>query len=519
MELSAYDHVPYASYTYAQTHPDRLATLATLCGMNPAPVDHCRVLELGCGAGGNLISFAFDLKHSEFAGFDLAMVAVAEGMELIAALGLKNITLNQGDLMELSNDLGEFDYIIAHGVYSWVPRPVQDQILALCQTHLAKQGVAYISYNAYPGGHLRAISREMMLFHTRDELDAKKRVEQSRAIIKWAAEAQSETNTYATWLREYGKRLPARSDASLYHDDVAEFNTPIYFHRFARHAAEYGLQFLSEADYFESQNYYEFPAEIRAQLDEMATVNLLAKEQYLDFLKGKSFRQTLLCRHEVELDRPVKAERIRGMYVRSSALPLAPSPDIKAKSLEEFRTEKKAAAATDLPLAKAALFHLGKIHPRAITFEELVNRACELLGKSDNSGDAQMLAEVLLKSFGAGVVELQVHEPTFSVEAGLFPLASPLARFQAQKGNVVTSLLHHSLRLGDHLALQLLQLLDSTRDRETLIRELSSVVKANMGGPETEQLSAAEKEALLQAIPEELDQKLAELGRLGLLLA
>ena len=519
MEPNAYDHVPYASYTYAQTHPDRLGTLATLCGMNPAPVDHCRVMELGCGAGGNLISFAFDLKHSEFTGFDLSMMAIAEGSELIAKLGLKNITLNQGDLLELGADLGEFDYIIAHGVYSWVPAPVQDQILALCQTHLAKQGVAYISYNAYPGGHLRAIARELMLFHTRDEPDATKRLEQSRAIIKWAAEAQSGTNSYATWLREYDKRLPAKSDGSLYHDDVAEFNTPIYFHRFAKHAAKYGLQFLAEADYFESQNYYEFPAEIRAQLDEMATVNLLAKEQYLDFLKGRSFRQTLLCRHEVELDRPVKPERIRGMYVRSSAQPLAPTPDIKAKSVEEFRTEKMASAATDLPLAKAALFYLGKIHPRALPLEELASRACELLEKSDNSDDAQMLAEVLLKSYGAGVVELQMHQPTFSVAAGPFPLASPLARLQAQKGNVVTSLLHGSLRIGDHIALQLLQLLDASRDRETLIRELSGFVKANMGGPDTDQVSQDEKESLLRALPEELEQKLAELGKLGLLLA
>lgn len=521
MELSAYDKLPYPSHTYPQTHPDRLATVAMLCGMNPAPVEHCRVLELGCGAGGNLVSFAFDLKQSELMGVDLASLPISEGNALIAELGLKNITLSQVDLMELSKDLGEFDYIIAHGLYSWVPKPAQDRILAICETHLAKQGVAYISYNAYPGGHLREISREMMRFHTSDILEPKQRLEQSRAVVRWAAEAQYETNTYATWLREFDQRLQKRSDGSFYHDDIAEINTPVYFHHFAKHAAEHGLQFLSEADFFETENYVEFPPEVRAHLDQMARDNLLAKEQYLDFLNGRSFRQTLLCRHDVALDRPVKPERIKGLYVKSSALPTSPTPDIKSKSVEEFRTKKDAAATTDLPLAKAALLHLGEIHPRGIRFEELTRRARALAGKSEqnNGDDAQTLAEVILRSFSAGVVELHLHEPIFSVEAGAFPIASPLARWQGRRGDVVTTLLHESIRVADNLALQLIQLLDGTRDREALIRELSSLMEANIESPETPPVSAAEKESLLKAIPKQLEQKLAELGKLGLLLA
>lgn len=516
MESNAYEEVRYPSYTYSQTHPERLATLATLCGMNPAPVEQCRVLELGCGAGGNLISFACDLQQTVFTGVDLARVAVAEGQELITALGLKNITLNHGDLMELGDDLGEFDYILAHGLFSWVPEPVQDRILAICATHLAKQGVAYISYNAYPGGYLRKISRDMMLFHTRDIADPKERVEQSRALLKWAAGAQSAQNAYANFLREFDEGMQKRSEGSVYHDDIAGINIPIYFHRFAEQAAEHGLQFLSEADYFETENYHDFPAEVRAQLEQMATVNLLSKEQYLDFLTGRSFRQTLLCRQEVALDRPVKAERLRGLFIKSSALPSSPTPDIKSKSVEKFSTVKDAAASTDLPLAKAALFHLGKIHPRAIRLEQLVSRACELAGKSEDAGDLQVLSEMLLKSFGAGVIELHVHEPNFTVEVGDFPLASPLARLQSQRGNVVSSLLHDSLRIGDGLALRLLQLLDASRDREALSRELSSMTA---GSPETAQLSPAEKESLLKSIPQELEQKLAELGKLGLLLA
>src|SRR2546425_4756799 len=106
---------PRAKTFYAQTHPDRLATIGTLLGMNPAPVESCRVLEMGCGAGGNLIPMAFDLAGSSFIGIDLAGSAIAQGRELIAALGLKNISLQQLDVMAFPSELGQFDYIVVHG--------------------------------------------------------------------------------------------------------------------------------------------------------------------------------------------------------------------------------------------------------------------------------------------------------------------------------------------------------------------------------------------------------------------
>lgn len=519
MELTAYDDVPYSSHPYPQAHPDRLATIATLCGMNPAPVEHCRVLELGCGAGGNLIPIAFDLKHSEFVGLDLAALPIAEGQELIEALGLDNINLTQLDLMALGGDFGQFDYIIAHGLYSWVPEPVQDQVLAICRDHLAEQGVAYVSYNTYPGCHLRQITRQMMRFHTKDIADPRERISQSRALVRWVAEAQSQASGYATVLREIAERIDRHTDGSVYHDDLGERNAPVYFHEFAKHAAEHGLQFLSEADYFESEGYYEFAPAVRQQLEAMAASNPLAKEQYLDFLKGRSFRQTLLCHNRVALDRKVKAERINRLYIKSSARPVSATPDIKSRSVEEFRGKKEASASTDLPLAKAALLRLGQIYPRAIRFDELLRGAHELLGGDDDSGDgSQTLAEVMLRTYGADMIELKAHEPTFSVAAGRLPLASPLARLQSQRCDTVTTLLHESIRIEDNLALQLLMLLDGTREREELISELSKMIEASRDS-QPGLMSSSEKETLLAALPQQLEQKLSELGKLGLLLA
>src|SRR5438874_11800286 len=115
INITAYDEVGYPSYVYPQTHPDRLATIATLLGMNPAPVEACRVLEMGCGAGGNVIPMAFDLSESSFVGVDLAGCAIAQGRDLIAGLGLKNISLQQVVLMTFSSGLSQFAYLFARG--------------------------------------------------------------------------------------------------------------------------------------------------------------------------------------------------------------------------------------------------------------------------------------------------------------------------------------------------------------------------------------------------------------------
>lgn len=158
---SLYDEIPYPGFPLPQTHPDRLATLATLFGMKPAPPAACRVLEVGCGDGGNLIPMALGLPESQFLGIDLAEKPVAAGCALIHSLGLQRIHLRTLDLMDAGRQLGEFDYIIAHGVYSWVPGEVRDGLLRLCRMLLAPNGVAYVSYNTYPGFHRRELFRDI----------------------------------------------------------------------------------------------------------------------------------------------------------------------------------------------------------------------------------------------------------------------------------------------------------------------------------------------------------------------
>ncbi len=339
-ERNRYDEIPYPSFALPQTHPDRLATLATLLGMRPAPIDRCRVLELGCGDGANLIPMALTLPGSTFVGIDLAARPIAKGVATAAALGLRNIALHQRDILEISEEIGAFDYIIAHGLYSWVPPPVQEKILAICSAHLCADGVAYISYNTYPGGRLREITRELMVHYTRGVTDPRTKIARAREIVRTVADAEEGDDIYALTLRAQHERIAGLSDASLFHDDLADVNAPLYFHQFARHAADHGLRYLAEADFFDMHPYEHLPPATEGS-DETGEDGRIAREQSLDFLHGRAFRQTLLCHRDAPIEATPDPALVMQLFVASPVRARSSAPDRLSASPEEFRRPQR----------------------------------------------------------------------------------------------------------------------------------------------------------------------------------
>ena len=358
----AYDDILYEGFPFPQSHPDRLATIATLLGMKPAALNDCRVLEIGCGEGENLAPVAYTLPSSSFVGIDMSEVALSRGREAIAALGLKNLRLQTLDVREVTPAFGTFDYIIAHGVYTWVPTDVQERILSICKENLAPDGVAYISYCCYPGGRIREMERDILLFHTRDFEDPRQKIEQAVALGAMIAKAGGRDDSYRQVLKEDLDCATAMEGAVLFHDELSPHLSHLYFQEFARRAAEHGLQFLAEADYHEMQ-YRSWPAEVVPLLEELAQRDPILKEQYLDFFKCRRFRQTLLCHAGVPLQRDPPPERVVDLYVASVANASTPRPDLTPGIVVEFRGRKGASLATDHQLSKAALIALRAAWP------------------------------------------------------------------------------------------------------------------------------------------------------------
>lgn len=524
--MNSYDEVLYQGYCFAQTHPDRLATLATLFGMQPAPVERCRVLELGCGDGSNLMPMALALPASEFVGIDLAARPIGLGQELAGELALANLTLRQMDVLDVSESFGQFDYVIAHGLYSWIPPAVRDHVLAVCRDNLAPQGVAFVSYNVHPGGHLRLMLREMMLFHIRHLEEPRQRINQARAFLNFLLDSQTGDDAYRTLLRKEAERVAEYPEEHFYHDDLAGINEPVYFHQFVEEAAAHDLQYLSEADYFEMQD-SSFPEQTSHALEQLSD-NLILKEQYADFIKCRRFRQTLLCRREVELERNIRPERLARFYVASPARPVAVAPDTKSSAVEKFRGATGVTFQTDHPLAKTAILHLGERWPRAVHFTELLAATRAHLGQARSAAgatsakddeEASMLLEILLRLYAANLVELHAHAPQFVPVAGERPVASPLARLQARRSPVVTSLRHTSVRIEDALGRHILLRLDGTRDRAALLAELRAEVETGTLRPERDGLVVTDARSVDEVLSRQIEENLSSLAQHALLVA
>jgi len=271
-----YDEVYYPGHVYGLTHPNHLATIATVYGMQPAPVECCRVLELGCGVGGNLLPMAFQYPDSEFVGVDLSGVTIERGQNNIATLGLNNIKLLHCDIMNVDPSFGQFDYIIAHGVYSWVPPPVREKMMTIFKQNLSPRGICYVSYNAHPFSHLRDMARDMMRYHTRRLTGMKEKVGQARAILKFLSEGSKANTVHGAIMRDQYNRVLKSPDELLFHDDLDDGATAFLLHEVAEDAAQRGLQYLGDSDF--SRRYLAgYSEEVRATLQHFPESEFMAR--------------------------------------------------------------------------------------------------------------------------------------------------------------------------------------------------------------------------------------------------
>jgi len=409
-ETNSYDVVPYGQLAFAQTHPDRLATVARIFGLTPPPVATCRVLELGCASGANLIPMAFNLPDALFVGIDLSRVQVQSAHVTIEALGLRNIQIWHASILDVQPDWGEFDYIICHGVFSWVETAVQDKILRIAAANLAPTGVAYVSYNVYPGWHMREMVRHMMRYHAGHFHQPGEQIEQARALLDFLTSAVDPSGAYGQLLGQEVERLKQNSDSYLYHEHLEQTNAPLYFHQFIERAERAGLMYLSEASISEMlSSHFQRPV---AETLERISPDILHLEQYMDFVRNRLFRQTLLVHASVRPRRALTPALVNGLLMSSAVLPENTPVDLSSGTTVVFRNGRQRAEVS-LPATKAAFALLSDTWPCAIAADELCSKALERAGSfmgETTSGDAhRALVSDLFNAVTYGVVDLHTQ--------------------------------------------------------------------------------------------------------------
>lgn len=505
----SYDEVPYGSRSILTAHPDRLSVVALLNGLTPAPLEACRVLEIGCAEGGNLLPQATILKGSQFVGIDLSPRQIEEGRATAAAVGLENVEFIAASIADLDPGLGAFDFILCHGVFSWVPDFVREAILQVIARHLAPKGVAYVSYNTYPGWYCRRLVREAMHYHARSARTPVEKVRLGREILEiLGGSLPPEAGYFKLLVAQEREILSDAADSYVYHEFFEDENHPFYFREFMGMAHAHGLQFLGEANFTSLEE--RMPREHRDRLDQIAG-DAVEREQYLDFMTNRTFRRTLLCRGDVALDRNAGLAAIAGLSFAALAEPESARPDIQSDAPETFRVKTEASLTTSRPLVKAMLTALAECWPRALSRDELWQSVlakldgCPRLDFDPAEGPLPLDA-VVWRCVQSGLVEPYRSKPPFRSEISERPEATPLARLQAERGGSVTNLRHRTIELNDMHRFVLARL-DGQRDRKALVADLESAIgggAAEIVNEEGQALAPSEVASFLEGTLEEV---------------
>lgn len=490
---TTYDIVPYPRLVFAYTHPGYLAALATLLGMQPK-LAGCRVLEIGCASGSNLIPMAVQLPDCEFVGIDTSQGQIAVGQADIAALNLHNIQLVHADLAEIDASYGQFDYIITHGVFSWVPPHLREKILSICHANLAPDGVAYISYNVYPGWLNRIGLRQMLLYHTRNIPDPAAKASEGLDFMRFMATALPEKDSihgalfhaHFNLLRQGISDEHTELEPYLLHEYLETDNTPLYFYQFAAMIEPHGLQYLCDVDFW-SDSPARFAPHVVEKLGQVVQ-SQVELQQYMDFLRDRGFRRTLLCHSDIPVNRNLVGERIYSLYMASGAIPEHEDYSVAERSPIRYAArDGKAFLTVDHPLTKAAMYCLRECWPLPLSFAEVTRQAEALLlaatGAADPYGGGnpeehrRFMASNLIRAFVHSplLLDISALPPGFVLAAGERPVGSPWARRQAESTNRVTTLRYDTAMLSP-AAHSLLCDLDGTNDRAALRLALQRAV-------------------------------------------
>jgi methyltransferase-like protein len=493
--------------------------MARLLGI-PAPAPStARVLELGCSDGGNLIPMAARSLGATFLGIDASKAQIAAGRVVVSALDLSNIELRQQDILNFAPAEGRFDYIIAHGVYSWVPAPVREKILAIVAANLAPNGIAYISYNAMPGSGIRLMLRDLAFFHARGIEDPTGKARRARELITTLAGPMAENDLPHNLLfrQEFGyvERSP---ELYFRHDLMEEENHAFYFHEFVAAARKHHLQYVSEPSLWEILPTH-LGAKARAALGKCE--HWLDMEQQMDFLRFRSFRQTLVCHAAVPVRRQITAKAIKEFAFEAHFRGPAEGVDLTPGVPVKFTVDEASHFSTPQPFIKAAMQALSETPGQAIGYAALVEEASRRLLQSarapgDRGRDEIALMNDLMQAVAAGMIEIHSEPLGPAPVVSDKPRASPLTRYQATNSDRVTNWVHAAIAM-DPVPRHVLAACDGSRTIDDIFEVLLTAIADGKLAMADGAQSITDRKRLEEVLRPQIRRIIADCTRLGLM--
>ena len=477
MTQNRYDLVPYFSHPFQKTHPENLYTIARLFGVDAPDFRKARVLELGCAGGGNIIPMAVNLPESRFVGIDLSKKQIGYGRKMIKELGLTNISLEHMSINDIDSGFGQFDFIICHGVYSWVSTNVREKILSICNRNLAASGVSYISYNCLPGWNFIKSIRDMMLYHIADFEEPSEKAEQARSMLQFILSSQdTDEDAYTAYLRSEMDILSRHRDSYLLHDHLEDINDPVYFHEFMEKVERHDLAYLGDTDLFTM-----FPENLDENI--AATINkipeIIKAEQYMDFIRNRRFRSTLLCHADMDIKRKINVNDIEQFHITTLTFPdQKVTPDeIEDGAPLTFTAGKSVLTLRGL-IPKTAMLILAKCRHQPVSYHTLCRETMRRTNMQHIDYIREQLNDELnlIRLVFAGMIRISSSAGPYTTDVSEKPEVTRMARYQAKRSDIVTNQRHEPTVLNSAEKI-LIRHLNGHNDSEKLTEQLGSHIK------------------------------------------
>ncbi|HJD55454.1 MAG TPA: class I SAM-dependent methyltransferase [Rickettsia endosymbiont of Pyrocoelia pectoralis] len=478
----SYDDVPYSPFTFGYTTSSHLSTVGKVFKLNPPPLETARILELGCGIGVNLLNFAEMYPKSYSLGIDLSKTQIEIGKKTVEDLKLKNIELKALSILDIDESYGKFDYIVCHGVYSWVPEAVQNKILEICNKLLNKNGIAFVSYNTLPGWNMQKSIREMMMFHSENFNTNNDKLQQAKLFLNFINDSlENSTTPYSNFLRDEAKLLSMYTDSYVLHEYLGEINTATYFYQFIDKAYKNNLNYLGDTS-LSAMFIGNLPTKA---VEKLQTVNdIVRSEQYMDFITNRKFRSTLLCHKDSTIDRKVEFDNLKGFYTSFNVRPVMPEDKVDLTNEQEnisfyYENLPDPFISTTSSIMKAILYVYCENISNPMSFEAVAKAAFKKLGKYQLNDFLVALEQHFIKFIFQGYLKIFAAKPNAVATITEKPKTSELVRYQAKNAHFhnhnasvsVTNRLNDMIGIAIHEK-YILELLDGKHNIDDIKKQI-----------------------------------------------
>lgn len=387
-----YDQTPYRDPEISEFDLGRLLGLARLFGTREAAAeqDDVRVLDLACASGTHVRAQAARYPGVRFTGVDFSQNEIDLGCKEIERAGLENVELVRADLREYEPAPRQFDVVLCHGAFSWVPDEVKERIFEIMRTALEPTGVGAVAYLTYPGWKQREAVRELVAHHASRSNEPEQRVRDAALVLRLlqAGYAAGSENPHARSLLDVVESMQRSSKNAFLHDELGDIHDPCYFTQFVEWAGEWGLDYLCESD-LGTMSLDGIPPEAQGLLQQLAP-DFVETQQLIDFLVNRSGRSSLLIPSDARVSRELCDPALHALRF-STRLRNAAMPDPETPQARCYFDAQGRRVEFDAPAANAIVAALVDALPGSLDLAAL-ERGARAAGSSKADGMSTLRA-------------------------------------------------------------------------------------------------------------------------------